>query len=328
MARSGYDCRKVGGDEVVDRILNGRTLQLKTPYWRGTIEGKVVAFRMHKTHGREKHPEALYLPGKFANFFVGLHPKEGVIICPAAELTTRGRLNPKLKWGEYIADPLPFDWNTPWLNRYDLISIDKDRLIFPDPSKSSILPKMSKAIGYGDLEIIKAIMSKENFRVWNQLIVGSVREFHFMKFITQNRIELKEPTDLDTRSRVKVDYVYWQQSKKIRLRIQVKGLTEGLCRGNVLGCETQCSHSRTPVRLYRRSDFEVLAIVIDPKRIPINTAKKLGVEWDAYNFLFMRMSDLPRHPRSLEWGDEYVKPVFRFDVSKQKLNNVDLLPEY
>ena len=181
MARSGYDCREVGGDEVTDRTLNGHTLQLKTPHWRGTTQDKTVAYRMHKTHGRERHPEALYLPGEFADFFVGLHPDGNVIICPADELTTRRQLSPRAKWGEYIADPLPFDWDTKWLNRYDLLGIDHTKLVFQDTSAGEILPRISKAIGYSDLQIIKGIMSDENFRVWNQLIVGSVREFHFTK---------------------------------------------------------------------------------------------------------------------------------------------------
>ena len=328
MSRSGYNCRIVGGDEVVDRVLNGHTIQLKTPYLRGTIEKQQISFRMHRTHGREKHPEALYLPAEFADFLVGLHPDGGLVICPATELTRRAALNPNLKWGEYIADPLPFEWNTPWLNRFDLLGVAKDRLVFLTTTTGTVLPKLSEAVGFGDAEIIKAIMSKENFRVWNQLIVGSVRQHHFMKFITRNNIDLKEPTELDTRGREKVDYVYWQKSKGKLLRIQVKGLTRGLCKGNTLGCETQCSHSRVPVRLYRRSDFEVLVIVIDPGVIPADTAEKLGVGRDEYNYLFVRMSDLPLHPKSTEWGDEFIRPVFRFDVREQNLNNVDLLASY
>ena len=332
MTRSGHDCMKVGGDDVVDRRLSGHTLQLKTPFWNGTVQGEVVQYKMHKTHGSEKYPDVLYLPLEFAEFFVGLHPDGGLIICPANVLTTRQQLNPNLPWGEYIADPVPFDWNTPWLNRYDLLGIDRTKLVFPDPPTSDILPKISRAIGHlqiiGDLQIIKAIMSEENFRVLEQNIVGSIREFHLMKFVQKNGIELKEPTELETRSRQKVDKIYWQEPGRRWLRIQIKGLTKGLCHGRTLGCETQGSHGRIPARLYKRTDFEILAIVIDPKVIPRETAEKLSVEWDAYNFLFVRMSDLPLHPRSSEWGEEYIKSSFSFDVGECRLNNFNLLPQF
>ena len=61
---------------------------------------------------------------------------------------------------------------------------------------------------------------------------------------------------------------------------------------------------------------------------PTGTAKKLRVDRESYNFLFVRMSDLPSHSKSSKWGGEYIKSVFRFDVSKQKLNNVELLADY
>jgi len=324
MARSGYDCRKAGGEDVVDRRLNGHTVQLKTPYWRGTVEGKSVSYRMHKTHGPETHPDALYLPNEFAEIFVGLHPKGGVIICPREKLSTRGQLNPKLPYPERISDPLPFDWNTPWFDRYDLLGIDREKLAFTEAPESKILPRMSKAVKYSDSEIIRAIMAPENFRVWVQLIVGSVREFHFLRFVEKNSFTLKEPADLDSRSREKVDYVYEPKRGK-PLRIQVKGLTKGMCDGNILGVETQGSHSRPPARLYRRDDFEILVIVIDPNYIPVETAKRLGVKPDEYNFLFIKMADLPAYPKTNKFPGEFIQRTFSFDVRKYQLNNIELL---
>jgi hypothetical protein len=328
MRLSGYECKKKGGDNVVDRVLNNHTLQLKTPYEIGTTNGEQVAYRMHKTHGAETYPDALYRQSEFADYLVGWHPDKtkGLVICPSKNLKTRAEINPKLKWGEYIADPVPFEWNTPWLNRWDLLGVDKTRLVFPDVESNKILPKTSRAVGFSDIEIIRAVVSRENFRVWQQLIVGSVREYHFLSYVEQNGVSMKEPTDLDTRGKEKVDYVY--DGSGGRVRIQVKGLTRGICRGNILGCETQGSHSRKPTRYYRRSDFEVLAIVIDPGMIPPATVKKLGVDGDAYNFLFVRMTSLPLHEKSKEWGDSYIQPIYRFDVSKAKLNNIELLKNY
>lgn len=334
MQLSGYDCKKQGGDDVADRILNGHSLQLKTPYWTETEEGKQVAFRMHKTHGREKYPEALYRPSEFADYLVGMHPDraKGVVICPADELQTRAKVNPNLPWSEYISDPVPFEWDTPWLNRWDLLGVENSKLVQPQTESSKVLPKTSKETGFSDIEVIRAIVSKENFRVWQQLIVGSVREYHFEEYVKTQGISLEKPVSSDMRGkragarRVKIDYVYVGSGG--RVRIQVKGLTRGMCDGNTLGVETQGSHSRKPTRFYLRTDFEVLAVVIDPGMIPPETAKKLGVNHEDYNFLFKKMSDLELHEQWKEWGGPYIKPRLYFDVSKERLDNIKLLTTY
>lgn len=328
MARSGYTYEVVGGNDIIDRRVNGHSIQLKTPFWNGTIVNKVVQYKMHKTHGRERYPEALYKREEFAEFLVCMHPDKEVIICPTERIPTRAEVNPRLKWGEYIADPVPFDWNTEWLNRYELLGIDYKRLVFKALGESRILPRIAEKIGYHDSEIIKAILDPKNFRVWQQLIVGSVREFHFLKFLTKNGVTVSKPDTLDFRSRVKVDYLYKQQGRGPPLRIQVKGLTKGLCKGPVLGCETQCSHGRIPTRLYRRSDFEILVVVIDPSTISPDDATKVGINADQYNFLFVKMSKLPRHPRSDEWGVEYIKSSYHFNINKVKFNNITELTDY
>src|SRR3989339_1600806 len=175
----------VGGDNVVDRVINKKTLQLKTTYIKATIAGKMVGYRMHKTHGAEVKPYCYYKKNEFADFLVGLHPTDGVIICPRQYLPTRGEVSKKLDYPECLADPLPFDWNTKWLNRYDLLGVDiKDypTIVEHSRSETKYFPKLISKIGFTDFDIIHAIIDEKNFRIWFQLIVGTIREFHFYKF--------------------------------------------------------------------------------------------------------------------------------------------------
>ena len=51
---TGLEIQSKGGDDVVDRILNGKTLQLKTPYANGTIDKKKIAYILHKTMQNKK----------------------------------------------------------------------------------------------------------------------------------------------------------------------------------------------------------------------------------------------------------------------------------
>ncbi|KKU85698.1 MAG: hypothetical protein A2667_00445 [Candidatus Wildermuthbacteria bacterium RIFCSPHIGHO2_01_FULL_47_27] len=324
ISEADYNITKIGGDTVHDRKLNGKTLQLKTFYIRGSPEkGRIVQFRMHKTHGSERYPDALYLPREFADFFVGLHPNGHVIICPRNNMPKRGEVNPKLKYPEYIADSTPFPWDTEWLDRYDLLGV-RFKSGVPTVSnrhKGKLFPKLEKVIGFSDYEIVKSLISPENFRMWQQLIVGSIREYHFEKFASKLKIKLLHPKVLNSaRTSNKVDYVL-----KDMKRIQVKGVTKSLCRDDKIGCETFGSHSHIPTRLYKKSDFDILTIVIDPGTIPAATAKKRGIPADDYNFIFFKMQDLPSHPRSKEWGEKYIMPRFFFDARKARFNDPSVL---
>lgn len=323
LAERGYKTEKVGGDNVVDRVLNGKTLQLKTSYINGTKTNVVVSYKMHKTHGAETMPLCFYKKEEFADFFVGQHPTLGVIICPKDKLKTRAEVNPKLPYGEYISDPLPFEWNTEWLNRYELIGLEIDD--YPKVKEHSqeevqLFPKLISKIGFTDYDILKALLDPLNFRLWNQSIIGTIREFHFEREAKKRNIELFPPQDLGGRENQKVDYV-----TKKGLLLQVKGLTKGLCRNGLLGVETQASHSRIPTRLYKPSDFHMLVVVIDPLMIPPEIAAMKKVNNEEYNYLVIPMSKLPIHPKSKEWGQERIRPYITFNPIEKNLNNFDLL---
>jgi hypothetical protein len=322
----GSQIDKVGGDDVVDRIYNGITLQLKTPYWNGTKDGELVQYKMHKTHGAERQPLCYYKPEEFADFLVAMHPTNGVYICPKNSIPTRGDISPRLKYPEYISDPLPFDWDSEWLNRYDLLGIEIDEppmISEHSEQESSLLPKTIAKIGFTDYDIIHSILDDGNFRIWNQLIKGSIREFHFEKYTEENNLKLY-PVDRDPalngRQRQKIDYLLDDNT-----RIQVKGLTLGMCEGDKLGCETQCSHGRVPTRLYRTDDFDYLAIVIDPDSISEDVANKKGLDRKDYNFVIVPMENLPVHPRSNEWDFPRIKSNYHFNARETTFNNIEVL---
>ena len=322
----GYEIEKVGGDDVVDRTYNGITLQLKTPYWNGTKNGVEVQYKMHKTHGSERQPLCYYKPDEFADFLVAMHPSEGVYICPKNRIPTRGDISPKLIHPEYISDPLPFAWESEWLNRYDLIGIDINEP--PTVSEHSeyesvLLPKTIARIGFTDYDIVHSILDEGNFRIWNQLIKGTVREFHFEKYASENNVEIfpsiNDPS-LNGRQRQKIDYLLTDNTK-----IQVKGLTLGMCKNGKLGCETQCSHGRVPTRLYRTDDFDYLAIVVDPNSISDEIASEKNLNNDDYNFVILPIENLPVHPRSNEWDHPRIKSSYHFNPRETTFNNIDIL---
>lgn len=323
MAERGIAVSKVGGDDVVDRVLNGHTLQLKTPFRNGTKEGVLVSYKMHKTHGAEIKPFCFYKKEEFADFFVGMHPSSGVIICPRAALKTRSDVNPRLDYGEYISDPLPFDWQTEWLNRYDLLGIEVKNPPLPSDHSSSevrLFPKLIEKIGFTDYDIVKSLLDEANFRTWFQLIVGTIREFHFEKFAQQNGLKLIPIEGFGGRGNQKLDYL-----TDSGIKIQVKGLTKGMARGGLLGCETQCSHGRIPTRLYKRSDFDYAVIVVDPNSIHPEVAAAKGIDHTKYNFCIVDIDNLPLHPRSSEWGQEYIKSSYLFNPADVEWNNAALL---
>jgi len=352
MKKLGHKIEPVGGDDTVDRVLNGKTLQLKTPYNNGTKKDVRVSFALHKTHGLEKRPHNLYKPETFADFLIGQHPDGSIIICPKDQIPTNAEF-PGRAWPEYLADPVSFEWNTKWKNRFDLLGIKLDKI--PDlanEEENKLFPKIGKETDLTDFEIVMTIMQPENFRVLEQNLKGSIRELHFDSACDKRKIKLTDvPKESKTREKIKVDFIAPNGKK-----IQVKGRTKTLCDGKIIGVEVKGSHGRIPQRLYRKSDFDILAVVLDPGSIPEEVK---GIDHNEYNFVLFSSDDLPIHENShkkmyswtmnfktgktktlfsnnpekgnfdedktKEWDDEYFKDVFKFDITKVKINDFSIL---
>jgi len=348
----GKHTKPIGGDDAVDREINGITLQLKTPYISGTISGQRISYALHKTHGLEKKPHNLYTHSDFADFLIGFHPEDKLIICPNQQIP-RNKDYPNRKWGEYLADPVIFDWNSKWINRFDLLGLDIKEFKNPHNGENNeLFPRIGKETRLSDIEIIKTIMKPENFRVFVHNLQGSIREIHFNKACEERGIKLSEvSSDRTTREKIKVDFLY--KGKKI----QVKGITKRLSQQETLGVEIKGSHGRTPQRLYKKNDFDVLAVVIDPYLLPPSK----DIDNTKYNFYLINVSALPLHKNSKknmyafkkvykngdwkiaystnpqkgyydeektqEWNYEYLKDILKFNTKTVKLNNFELLEE-
>ena len=196
---------------------------------------------------------------------------------------------------------------------------------FPNVSKhasekATLFPKLISKIGFTDYDIVKAITDEKNFRVWRQLIIGSIREFHFKKIATKNGIVLSPPKGFGRRENNKIDYV-----TNKGLRLQVKGLTKGISTPDLLGCETQCSHGRIPNRLYKTTDFDYIVIVVDPGTISSEVATIKKISSNEYNFVILPISQLPIHQKSIGWGCNYLKSSFHFRPEEVDYNQFQLL---
>jgi hypothetical protein len=301
------------GDDIVDMKIDNVTLQLKTPYWRGTKDGKIIAYRFHKTHGPERFPDVLYSPEEFADFLVGWMPDFKILICPKSALPLSRTYKGK------ISDPVKFPWKNEWIGRFDLIGVKLKVLPGALKYSNKLLPKSGVALKLSDAEIIETIMNPANFRLFEQNLKGQLREHVCVEELKRRGIVLHPPkvSTFSTAPGVKLDGTLEDGRK-----IQIKGITRSISNGRILGVEIKGSHGRIPNRLYMPSAFDVLIIAIDPGSIKAHID---GIDNRAFNYYLIQSRDLPLHEKSKIWGQPRLKDIFHFDCTKVKLNNFEVL---
>ncbi|MCM1564737.1 MAG: hypothetical protein NC238_02035 [Dehalobacter sp.] len=313
MSANGYDSKPGSGDDIVDLIVNGHTLQLKTQHLRETIEGVQIGYRFHKTHGKERFPDALYTPGEFADFLVGLCPDKNIIICP------KDALQIHQDYPDRFQDPQRFTWENEWINRFDLIDVDVRTQLADLTHDNALLPRTGEMVSLSDIEIINTILEPANFRLYRQNIKGALREIVCKQELERRDITLLPPgvSTFSCHSKVKVDG-YLPDGRSV----QIKGITQRISNGKKLGVEIKGSHGRIPKRLYTPDAFDLLIVVIDPGSIKNGPT---GIDPDAFNYYIIETNDLPHHERSAEWGEPRLKDIFKFDCGQVTLNNFDIL---
>ena len=184
---------------------------------------------------------------------VGFHP-EGVIICPREKIPLQGDYN--RAWPEYLAYSAVFAWNSEWLNRYDLLGIDSKKIQYKSHNKDNkLFKKIGKLTKLSDCDIIDTIMKPENFRMLEQNLLGSIRQWHFEQIAKKNHIQLREGVGP---KEIKIDFV--SSNGKT---IQVKGRTKSISDEENICVEVKGSHGRIPQRLYKKGAFDFLVVVID-----------------------------------------------------------------
>lgn len=278
LKNNGYYSKDVGGDTDVDLEINGFTLQLKTPNVGGTTFSK-VQYKTHKTHGAKSLLEAddyLHTIDSFADFLVGLisYSPFKVYILPKYELP-RWKKNNKYIESPFTL-PIPTGRNDEpvfrYINNFDLLKLKiTDTKIDIKPSSCELMPRTSSALGLSTELIVDSIMRQCNFRVWDMSIRGFTRERGLEKWLRNNQIPFSTKPSLFRSERTdKADIVL---IKDRPIFIQVKGLTVNGCKfagsNSLLDVETQLSRGRinddeTQSRLYKETDFDYLAVAIDP----------------------------------------------------------------
>ncbi|MDG5789449.1 hypothetical protein QA612_18485 [Evansella sp. AB-P1] len=303
----GATVQDVGGDTSVDReLINGQmkkhTLQLKTPASSTIKLGKKFGVSLHKTHGQEKRPKNLYPMNwpcpicehdgdVFPDFLVILHPVSGVLIVPKVAIPE------SQKYPGHFADPAYFEWDSEWLNRWDLLGYPDlkgktlERRSIPLQEK---LPKIAKEVNLTDLEIVEMWIKPENFRMIDMNLRGNLREPIFTDKLLEKGVITEEPTHAYPK--------YDRITKLTRQRVQIKGPSKNLTKPerNIIGAEVMGTHGRDANRRYSQKDFDYFGLVIDPNKLPPH----LDLKMNDYHFCLIPVNALPLHYKNDKWGTE------------------------
>jgi hypothetical protein len=338
----GYELHKTHGKEIRPYNLyirncscNGFELdksQGETPDDNNIKEKHLCVCGHIYYHHKLKNGKKMCDPDKnqnFAEFLIGEHPK-GVIICPRKEIPLRQKCK---KWQSYMVDSHSFDWNSKWFDRWDILGV-QENVKYPNFSKGNVkFPKIGKLTKLSDDLILETIFKPENFRLLDMNLMGSIREYHFEQICSKRGIELFDSNsdffktiaesipDVEKRRKFKnkVDHVLKNEKK-----IQVKGRTKSLCKDDQIGVEIKGSHGRIPERLYRKDEVDFFVVVLDPNIVDDKYYPK-GIQSSEYNYVVIPVTDIPLHERSEEWGDEYLKDIFKFKITDYPINDLSLL---
>lgn len=309
LSESGIETTKVGGDSGIDRIVNSRSLQLKTPNSAGT-RGEYVEYKTHKTHGAKSETEGMdyyYSISEFAEYLVGLvsYSPLNLVILSRDELPRHPHDNGK------IISPFKINWvKHPALNAFGRIGIDP-KLVSTnchDPKKANWLPQTSKVIGLDEDIVIESLFSLENFRVWDMSVRGFAREFALKSLFGKHKTIFIDPQRCQCgRLRAdKSDIALLDSFNGSCKHFQVKGVTYSQCKlehdDPIIDIETQLSRGRvndhpTQSRLYLASDFEAIILAVDPYLTKFLKQKHyledVAPHW---SFFSIETEKLARHP--------------------------------
>jgi hypothetical protein len=307
LTQCGHEVTEAGGDSNIDRIVNGKTLQLKTPYSAGT-KGSIVSYKSHKTHGAKSERESLeYYSSiqKFPDYLVGLISYEPmrIIILDRSELPTHPNDDNR------ILSPFAVNWDGhPGLNAFHRIGVNNLDLSFAQElasdKESELLPLTAKKLDLKTDIIIDTILNESNFRIWDMNLRGFAREVYLFDQLVQRKIAKYNPVKLKPQRGDKADLALLSIETGSHVFFQVKGVSSGYCNFNgqksIVGTETQLTRGRvndhlTQSRLYLATDFDFLVLGIDPVVAQLYSQEigdEARLEWQLY---LIPTDDLDRH---------------------------------
>lgn len=284
----------IGGDDEVDRVVNGHKLQLKTPTESGS-RGDLVQYKTHKTHGAKSERESLdyySTEDSFADILVGLvsYKPLKIIFLDKADLPRHAKSH------KHLQSPFTVNiLNNPILNDFERIGIRLEEELVADDFDLSVqlLPQTSAVIGVSSEVIIRTILSRSNFRIWDMSVRGFIRERIFNDALDGSSVSHVDPLSTGRARADKADVVLRIPGKG-DIFIQMKGISTNNCNFNFedpeIATETQLTRGRvndhpTQSRLYLNSDFDFLVLAVDPPVAQICGSKSRvepGLDWEFY----------------------------------------------
>jgi len=324
MAANDVPVSEVGGDANIDRLINGLSLQLKTPTVQGSSDSQVV-YKTHKTHGAKSEQESMSYYSRvdeFADYLVGL-----VSYDPFKVVFIDRENLPRIETNaNYIQSPFTFDLieNSEAINKFDAIGVGRFNVpsdFFSFDSSKELLPLTAKSLGLKTDIIVDSILRESNFRIWDMNIKGFARELAVRHFLEMAGITIYDPSVAGKPRPEKSDLALLSKQNNF-VRFQVKGIT---LRGSkldgensIIDIETQLSRGRvndhpTQSRLYHFTDFEYLILALDPSYAKAYNTEIYGkgrYKWEYYCF---PQGTLDRHHK-------YTERI----KSHQKLKYVDI----
>lgn len=327
---NGYIVKEVGGDKSVDRIVNGRTLQLKTPTLSGT-SGEFVQYKTHKTHGAKSERESMsyyHSKKKFSDFLVGLisyNPLK-IIFLRRKELPTH------IKNSSYIKSPFKVRWvSHRGVNNFQRIGIKKIDIssdYLKTKGANELLPKTSAKLNLPSNVILDTILCYANFRIWDMNMRGFAREVAVISFLKNHNIKLYNPSVSRKARSDKADLALKKSKSHRYSLIQIKGVTLNQCRfsgrNSTVAIETQLTRGRandhpTQSRLYLCNDFDYLVFVLDPgvsSKFMREINIKGKMEWQFYAIPVKALSKHHKFSRRLK-----SMQIFRYlDIQEYRIN--------
>ena len=271
----GINTIDIGGDQNIDLIVNGFTLQLKTPYSAGS-KTDIVQFKTHKTHGAKSEKESMtyyHDIEEFPDYLVGLISYEpfNVIFISKEELPRHP------KSSNHILSPFALNWTEhAGLNNFQRIGIHNfnadSRLFVPENIQNELLPRTCEKLNLTTSTILDTILLESNFRIWDMNIRGFAREAAIHQLFRSHNINIYEPIKLGRERADKSDFALQPKLGGYDF-FQVKGASVNYCvfKGefSTVSVETQLTRGRvndhpTQSRLYLQSDFDFLILCLDP----------------------------------------------------------------
>jgi hypothetical protein len=310
-----------GGDTDVDLIIFDRekkkyTAQIKTLNKASIKPGVSFGVNLHKTHGMEKRPNNLFPMRwpcpicshegeEFPDFLIIPHPIKGILIIP------KNSIPENKSFPGHYADPAIFSWDSIWINRWDLLGfpdfrgshLERDKV-----NKQEKLTKVCEAINLTEDEVLSLWLKPENFRMIDMNLRGNLREPALRNKLINLGCNVSNPVGKYPKYDLIVnDY-----------KVQIKGFSKGLADVNncLYGVEVMGTHGNGQVRRYSESDFDFLAVVIEPSYMN----DKFGIDKENYHFFFVPSKDLPLHYRN---GFEWTTKDKLYDVAKFKIIKKD-----